>query len=54
LTATVIPKKVTKTVKCKKNFVKKKVKKKETCVQKPKKKKNKAKKSAHIDRRASR
>ena len=41
----------TKTVKCKRGFLKKKVKKKETCV---KKKKAKAKKSAHTTRRAGR
>jgi hypothetical protein len=53
--APVVVKKVPKkAVKCGKGLVKKKVKNKETCVKKPKKKKNKAKKSAHISRRAPR
>jgi WD40-like Beta Propeller Repeat len=51
---TVVIKVTKKATKCKRGFVKKKVKKTETCVRKPKKKQNKAKKSAHINRRASR
>jgi hypothetical protein len=50
--AATVPKKVTKkTVKCKRGFVKNKQ---DRCVKTPKKKKNKAKKSAHINRRAPR
>jgi hypothetical protein len=49
----VVKKVTTKTVTCKKGFVKKKVKNKQECVKKSKKK-HKAKKSAHTNRRASR